>query len=81
MIATATAPTRHFVHFVRPDNVLLSTEGEPVLMDFGSTAPARMEIKSRTAALDLQDVAAQNSSMQYRAPELFDVPSQNPDTK
>ena len=59
---------------VCPGNVLLSAANVPVLMDFGSVAPARVEIKTRTEALDLQDVAATNSSQAYRAPELFDVP-------
>ena len=44
-------------------------------MDFGSVAPARRKISSRTEALLLQEDAAQNCSMPYRAPELFDVPS------
>ena len=40
-----------------------------------SCAPARKKISSRTEALLLQEDAAQNCSMPYRAPELFDVPS------
>lgn len=49
---------------VKPGNVLLSTDGTPVLMDFGSVQRARVEIATRTAALDLQDQASQHSSMQ-----------------
>ena len=64
---------------IKPANVLLGEEcgsgPEPVLMDFGSVTTARRTITSRTEALLLQEDAAQNCSMPYRAPELFDVPS------
>jgi serine/threonine kinase 16 len=59
---------------IKPANVLLDGD-EPILMDFGSTKPARVKIKSRTEALLMQEDAAQNCSMPYRAPELFDLPS------
>lgn len=42
-------------------------------MDFGSAMPARIEITNRQIALQQQDIAAEHSSMPYRAPELFDV--------
>ena|ERR1700738_2310529 len=45
----------------------------PVLMDFGSMVRARKYIASRQDALELQDLAAEQSTMPYRAPELFDV--------
>jgi len=60
---------------IKPANVLLSADDVPVLMDFGSVKAARHTIRSRTEALLLQEEAAQNCSMPYRAPELFDVPS------
>lgn len=60
---------------IKPANVLLGEGDVPVLMDFGSVKPARIKITSRTQALLLQEDAAQNCSMPYRAPELFDVPS------
>mmetsp|Transcript_15904 Transcript_15904/g.36397 ORF Transcript_15904/g.36397 Transcript_15904/m.36397 type:complete len:323 (-) Transcript_15904:96-1064(-) len=60
---------------IKPANVLLADGNVPVLMDFGSVASARRKIASRTEALLLQEDAAQNCSMPYRAPELFDVPS------
>jgi serine/threonine kinase 16 len=47
----------------------------PVLMDFGSMAPAERQVKNRIEALILQDEAAQFSTVPYRAPELFDVAS------
>jgi len=45
----------------------------PVLMDFGSLVRARKHITTRQQALELQDTAAEQSTMPYRAPELFDV--------
>ena len=60
---------------IKPANVLLSDGDVPVLMDFGSVKEARVHITNRTEALLLQEDAAQNCSMPYRAPELFDVPS------
>ncbi|EOD42014.1 hypothetical protein EMIHUDRAFT_431902 [Emiliania huxleyi CCMP1516] len=61
---------------IKPANILLSEGDVPVLMDFGSVASARRHISNRTEALLLQEDAAQNCSMPYRAPELFDTPSQ-----
>ena len=55
--------------------MLLGPGDVPVLMDFGSAAVARKRITNRQEALLLQEDAAQNCSMPYRAPELFDVPS------
>jgi len=45
----------------------------PVLMDFGSLVRARKFISTRQEALEVQDLAAEHSTMPYRAPELFDV--------
>lgn len=45
----------------------------PILMDLGSCMKARIPIESRTQALIQQDIAAEHSTMAYRAPELFDV--------
>lgn len=42
-------------------------------MDFGSVARARVNITNRQVAIAQQDLAAQQCSMPYRAPELFDV--------
>ena len=47
-----------------------------MLMDFGSTSIARKTPKSRSDALRIQEWAAENCSMPYRAPELFEVKSQ-----
>ena len=45
------------------DNVLLSAENVPVIMDFGSTRPARVEITSRKEALELQEWASIHCTM------------------
>lgn len=63
---------------IKPGNVMLSQssteDGEavlqPVLMDFGSTCRARIHITTRKEAIAEQDVAAERSSMAYRAPEV-----------
>jgi serine/threonine kinase 16 len=60
---------------LQPENVLLDDDNKPVLMDFGSVAPADVQITTRSKALLLQEDAAQHCSMAYRAPELFDVQS------
>jgi serine/threonine kinase 16 len=45
----------------------------PILMDLGSCVRARIPIETRSQALLQQDIAAEHSTMAYRAPELFDV--------
>ena len=39
---------------LKPGNVMLSDRGTPVIMDFGSMAVAKMEIKGRSQAVALQ---------------------------
>lgn len=58
---------------LKPGNVMISDDGTPILMDFGSTVKARIPIENRSQALMQQDIAAEQSTMAYRAPELFDV--------
>ena len=45
----------------------------PILMDLGSLTPSPTPISTRTTALQVQDTAAEHSTLPYRAPELFDV--------
>ena len=55
-------------------NVMIADDGvTPILMDFGSCVKARIVIENRSRALVQQDLAAEQSTMAYRAPELFDV--------
>lgn len=58
---------------IKPGNVMISDDGHPILMDFGSTVVARVPIRTRAEALTQQDIAAEQSTMTFRAPELFDV--------
>lgn len=57
---------------LKPHNVLLSNDGcLPVLTDYGSMTDRIIEVKTSKIAQEVQDWAAQNCSMFYRAPELF----------
>jgi len=59
---------------IKPGNVMIADDGvTPILMDFGSAMKARIRIETRSQALLQQDIAAERSTMAYRAPELFDV--------
>ncbi|KAL9637436.1 MAG: hypothetical protein Q9164_002187 [Protoblastenia rupestris] len=59
---------------IKPGNIMISDTGTtPILMDLGSLAPSPTPITSRSLALQVQDQAAEHSTMPYRAPELFDV--------
>ncbi|KAG9104800.1 hypothetical protein FRC06_009270 [Ceratobasidium sp. 370] len=59
---------------IKPANIMYADDGvTPILMDFGSTVRARISIETRSQALVQQDLAAEQSTMPYRAPELFDV--------
>lgn len=69
----------HYIHEsklahrdLKPQNVLLSDDRTTaVLTDFGSMTEAVIEIKTSRKVQEIQDWAAQNCSMFYRAPELF----------
>ena len=39
---------------MKPHNVLMGEDDTPVLMDFGSMGPARVEIRGQSEALALQ---------------------------
>ncbi|KAK5702239.1 Serine/threonine-protein kinase env7 [Elasticomyces elasticus] len=59
---------------IKPGNIMIDDDStQPILMDLGSLAPAPTPITSRAMALQVQDQAAEHSTMPYRAPELFDV--------
>lgn len=64
---------------LKPENVLLKVSesgAKPLLMDFGSCGPTEVQIAGRRDALRETEAAASLCTMQYRSPELFDVPSQ-----
>ncbi|XP_078184737.1 serine/threonine-protein kinase 16 isoform X2 [Callithrix jacchus] len=60
---------------LKPTNILLGDEGQPVLMDLGSMNQACIHVEGSRQALTLQDWAAQRCTISYRAPELFSVQS------
>lgn len=61
-------------HDIKPGNIMIDDSGaNPILMDLGSVAPSPVAVTSPSLALQIQDTAAEHSTMPYRAPELFDV--------
>jgi len=60
---------------IKLENILMDDNDKAYLMDFGSTAPAIVKLKSRQDALQLTELAAQRCTGSYRSPELFDPPS------
>ena len=68
---------------IKPHNVLLfdydqetgqpSERMIPILMDLGSTAQLKVQVRTRKDVLNLQDLAASKCSPPYRAPELTEV--------
>ena len=46
--------------------------GTPILMDFGSARSLVIQLRDRRTVLNLTEEAAKNSTISYRAPELFD---------
>ncbi|GAB0131780.1 hypothetical protein EsDP_00000239 [Epichloe bromicola] len=59
---------------IKPGNIMIDDSGStPILMDLGSVAPSPIPVSSQSLALQIQDTAAEHSTMSYRAPELFDV--------
>ncbi|KAH3674824.1 hypothetical protein WICMUC_003027 [Wickerhamomyces mucosus] len=58
---------------IKPANIMLSRDGIPVLCDLGSCGKARIKAKTRIEAISIQELAAEHSTLSYRAPELLDV--------
>ncbi len=73
--AASGRPAASYAHRdIKPANIMIADDGAtPVLMDLGSIADSPLAITSRSLAIATQDVAAEHSTMPYRAPELFDV--------
>jgi len=74
---------------IKPHNVLLKQYKEGIdgstiaadrkyhaaLTDFGSAGPAKVTITTRQQALSIQEDAERHTTAPYRAPELWDTPS------
>lgn len=58
---------------IKPANIMISAEGLPVLIDLGSTMKARVNVKNSQQAMSLMDFFAQNCTLPYRPPELFEI--------
>ncbi|KAF6036210.1 STK16 [Bugula neritina] len=58
---------------IKPANILLTDEGGAVLMDLGSVDKAICHAKNSREGQRIQDDAAERCTMPYRAPELFNV--------
>ncbi|CAJ2501809.1 Uu.00g046620.m01.CDS01 [Anthostomella pinea] len=59
---------------IKPGNIMIDDSGsQPIIMDLGSIAESPIAITSQSAAIAIQDIAAEHSTMPYRAPELFDA--------
>ncbi|OAA43054.1 Protein kinase-like domain protein [Cordyceps fumosorosea ARSEF 2679] len=67
--------TKAYAHRdIKPGNIMIDDSGsDPILMDLGSVAPSPIPVTSQSVALQIQETAAEHSTMPYRAPELFDV--------
>ena len=64
---------------LKPANVLLnvsdSGEIKTAITDFGSCGPLTVDVSSRKEALSVMDFHSRCTTAPYRAPELWDVPS------
>jgi serine/threonine kinase 16 len=61
---------------LKPANILLSESYQAVITDFGSVSPAPITVHNRIEALEVQEKAAMFTTASYRAPELFNTPSE-----
>ncbi|XP_050424096.1 serine/threonine-protein kinase 16 isoform X2 [Adelges cooleyi] len=58
---------------IKPANILFNNNNEPIIIDLGSAAPAKITISSQKEAQKLLDEVSERCSMTYRAPELFNI--------
>ncbi|KAJ3260965.1 Serine/threonine-protein kinase 16 [Boothiomyces macroporosus] len=61
---------------LKPANILIGDNHKCILMDLGSVSLARVKISSRKEAVALQEHCAETVTAPFRAPELFDPPSE-----
>ncbi|KAJ3308724.1 Serine/threonine-protein kinase 16 [Boothiomyces sp. JEL0838] len=61
---------------LKPANILIGDNHKCILMDLGSVSLAKVKISSRKEAVALQEHCAETVTAPFRAPELFDPPSE-----
>ena len=66
------SPVKFIHQDIKPENILIADDGEPMLTDFGSVREAEISIDKRSKALAVSEEAAIFCTMPYRAIELFD---------
>mmetsp|Transcript_30728 Transcript_30728/g.29337 ORF Transcript_30728/g.29337 Transcript_30728/m.29337 type:complete len:364 (-) Transcript_30728:96-1187(-) len=66
------SPVKYVHQDIKPENILISDEDQPILTDFGSVREADVFIDTRSKALSITEEAAQFCTVSYRALELFD---------
>jgi serine/threonine kinase 16 len=57
---------------IKPHNILLTGNGQPLVMDLGSSCPCPIIVNNKSTASLLAEEAAQHCSAPYRAPELYE---------
>jgi len=60
---------------IKLDNILLDTNDNPYLMDFGSVGLSHIKINTRKEAMELSEWVQGNMTGAYTPPELFDIKS------
>ena len=57
---------------LKPENIILAEgRNNPVIIDYGSMQRVPISITSKAQAGEIQEMAAMNATLPYRAPELF----------
>lgn len=74
LLALHSLPTPHAFRDLKPANILID-KGTGILIDLGSVVPARVTVRDRKQALQLQELCAQTVTAPFRPPELFEVAS------
>ena len=59
---------------IKPENILISDDGQPLLTDFGSVRLADLYVSNRSDSIRIAEVSSQFCTPQYRPPELYDPP-------